>query len=121
MIQRTRVLIADDQAPTREGLRALLSLSPQLEMVGEATNGQQTVDLVAACRPDVVVMDVRMPVMDGIEASRRIKGRWPEVRVIALTLDASYESSALEAGADQFLIKGGPSQELRNAILTGGQ
>jgi len=121
---RIRVLIADDQRPTRQGLKALLALSPQVEVVGEAADGQESVDLVAECHPDVVLMDVHMPVpalsgaegMDGLEATRRIKRLWPEVRVVVLTMSSAYRTAALAAGADAFLVKGCPSEALRAAI-----
>ena len=116
-IRPVRVLLADDQAPTREGLRTLLSLSPQVVMVGEAANGMQTLDLVADKHPDVVLMDVHMPVMDGLTACAEIKCRWPDIRVIALTMDASRREAAIDAGADKFLVKGGASEELWNSIL----
>ena len=115
---RTRVLIADDQQPVRKGLRCLLSLSSQVEVVGEAVDGQDVLHLVAECRPDVVLMDIQMPVMDGLEATRRIKSRWPDVRVIILTMYARYRGKALAAGADAFLLKGCVSEELQDAILT---
>jgi DNA-binding NarL/FixJ family response regulator len=111
-----RILIADDQRPARKGLHALLSLCPQVEVIGEAVNGQDAVNLVAEQRPDVVLMDMRMPVMDGLEATRRIKSQTPGVRVVMLTLHAEYEAEALAAGADAFLVKGGPSEGLWTAI-----
>jgi DNA-binding NarL/FixJ family response regulator len=116
MPPRRQILIVDDQRPTRNGLRALLSFWPQVEVVGEATNGQDAVDFVAERRPDVVLMDVRMPVMDGMEATRRIKSQTPGVKVILMTMHAEYKAEALAAGADAFLVKGGPSEILRNAI-----
>ena len=116
MLQRRRVLIVDDQRPTRQGLRALLAFMPDVEWVGEAANGHEAVNLVTELRPDVVLMDVRMPVMDGLEATRRIKSQRPEVRVIILTMYAEYQAEALAAGADVFLVKGGPSEALRDAI-----
>jgi DNA-binding NarL/FixJ family response regulator len=116
-----RVLIADDQRPTRQGLRALLSLSPQVEVIGEAMDGQESVALVSEHHPDVVLMDVRMPVMDGLEATRRIKSQWPEVKVITLTMHPKYRSQALAAGADVFLLKGCPVEELQAAILAAVQ
>ena len=116
MLKRRRVLVADDQRPTRQGLHALLNLMPGVEWVGEAADGSAAVDLVTEHRPDVVLMDARMPVMDGMEATRRIKSRRPEVRVIMLTMYAEYQAEALAAGADVFLVKGGTSEALRSAI-----
>ncbi|MCJ7810679.1 MAG: response regulator transcription factor [Dehalococcoidia bacterium] len=100
----------------RQGLQALLALWPDVECVGEAADGQEAVKLVAEQRPDAVLMDIRMRGMDGLEATRRIKSQWPEVRVIILTLRAEYEDEALAAGADAFLVKGGPPEALREAI-----
>jgi DNA-binding NarL/FixJ family response regulator len=114
---RTRVLIADDQRPVREGLRCVLALSPQVEVVGEAVDGQDALHLVAERRPDVVLMDIQMPVMDGLEATRLIKCQWPWVRVVVLTLYARYRAKALSAGADVFLVKGCGSEALQRAIL----
>lgn len=116
MSRSIRVLIADDKRPARRGIRALLASFPGIEWVGEAVNGREAVSLVAERRPDVVLMDVRMPVVDGIEATRRIKRQRPEVRVIMLTMYAEYQPEALAAGADVFLVKGGPSEALRSAI-----
>ena len=116
MTMQTRVLIADDRPRSRSGLRAVLALRPEIEIVGEAADGQEAVRLVAECRPDVVLMDARMPVLDGVEATRLIKERWPEVRVIVLTIHASYRADALAAGADAFLVKGCPARELVAAI-----
>jgi len=111
-----RVLVADDQRPTRQGLHALLALLPDVEWVGEAADGHEAVDLVSERRPDVVLMDARMPVMDGLEATRRIKSQSPEVKVIVLTMYGEYQTEALAAGADVFLVKGGTPEALRNAI-----
>jgi len=114
---QTRVLIADDQQPVREGLRSLLSLSSQVEVVGEAADGQDALHLVAERHPDVVLMDIQMPVMDGLEATRRIKSQWPGVRVIVLTIYARYRARAIAAGADAFLLKGCLPEMLQDAIL----
>ena len=116
MKQRVRVLIADDHPHSRRGLRVLLATSPEVEVVGEATNGQQTLYLVEECQPDVVLMDVRMPVLDGLEAARIIKSRWPEVRVVLLTMHAAYQADARAAGADGFLLKGCSTENLLAAI-----
>jgi DNA-binding NarL/FixJ family response regulator len=111
-----RVLIADDRQVARSGLRALLSLIPEIVVIGEATNGQESLAMVAEQCPDVVLLDVEMPVMDGIEATRRIKSRWPETRVVILTMHATYRKLALLAGADAFLMKGCTADEMRRAI-----
>ena len=111
-----RILIADDQRPARKGLRALLSMCPQVEVIGEAMDGQDAVNLAAERRPDIILMDMRMPVMDGLEATRRIKSQTPGVKVVVLTLHAEYQPEALAAGADVFLVKGGPTEAFWDAI-----
>ena len=120
MERQVRVVIADDRPATRRGLKALLALLPQVEVVGEAGDGQESLDLVAECKPDVVLMDVQMPVMDGVEATRRIKRDWPHVKVIALTMYAGHRAEALAAGADAFLLKDGAVDTLEGAILAQG-
>jgi DNA-binding NarL/FixJ family response regulator len=112
-----RVLIVDDQQSVRKGLQSLLSFSPQVQVVGEAMDGSDAVRLADECHPDVVLMDIQMPVMDGLEATRRIKDRWPEIRVIVLTMYARYQAKALASGADLFLLKGCTLQVLQDAIL----
>lgn len=117
MEQRIRVLVADDQQPARQGLIALLTLCPEIELVGEAADGLEAVRLVAIHRPDVVLMDMQMPVMDGLEATRRIKKQWSEVKIIGLTMYERYKAHAFSAGVDVFLIKGCATETLLNAIL----
>lgn len=116
MAQRVRILIVDDQRPVRYGLRALLSLCPQLELVGEAADGLEAVRMVADRRPDVVLMDLQMPGMDGLQATRRIKELQPEVRVVALTMFEKREQEAVAAGADGFLLKGCSTEDLFDAL-----
>lgn len=118
MEQPVRVLIADDRQATRNGLRALLSLYPQVEVVGTARNGQEALCSVTECKPHLVLMDMQMPVMDGVETTRRIKHQWPDVRVVALTIHPKYRTEVLAAGADAFLYKGDSPQALQDAILT---
>ena len=117
MIEQCRVLIADDNVRARSGLRALLALRPVIEVVGEVADGGEAVQMVRDGQPDVVLMDVRMPQMDGLEATRQVKGRWPQVRVVVVSMYASHRAEALAAGADAFLVKGGPAGELLAAIL----
>lgn len=112
-----RVLIADDRALARDGLRALLTTVPGVEVVGEAADGLEAVRQADEHRPDVVLMDARMPLLDGLEATRRIKARWPDVRVVVLTVHAACRQAALAAGADGFLVKGGPDDALIEAVV----
>ncbi len=119
MAQLTRVLIVDDSARARVGLRHLLTTWPEIEVVGEAANGQDAVRLVAESRPDVVLMDLEMPVLDGVAATRLIKQQWPTVTVVVLTMYAARQAAALAAGADAFLIKGGTPERLLTALGLG--
>lgn len=118
MNQKIRVLIADDQRSARQGLKALLAFAPQIEVIGEASDGQEVVQLVAEKQPAVVLMDVQMPEMDGLEATRLIKKQWPQVKVMILTMFPSRRAEALAAGADHFLLKGCPAESLQDAILS---
>ena len=111
-----RVLVVDDQASTRQGVMALLEFEPDIEVTQEASNGQEALQIVAEEQPDVVLMDVRMPVMDGLEATRHIKARWPQVKVIVLTMYPANEARALAAGADRFLLKGATNRSLTQVI-----
>jgi DNA-binding NarL/FixJ family response regulator len=114
------VLIADDQALVRGGLRAILDAQDDLEVVGEAEDGDVAVELAAELRPDVVVMDIRMPRLDGIEATRRLAARGVTSRVMVLTtfdLD-EYVYEALRAGAAGFMLKDAPPQRLASAVRT---
>jgi DNA-binding NarL/FixJ family response regulator len=117
-VDKIRVLIVDDQQPARKGLKRLLAFSPQVQVVGEAADGSDAVRQAAECHPDVVLMDIQMPVMDGLAATRRIKEQCPEIGVIILTMYARYQTQAVASGADLFLLKGCPFQVLEDAILT---
>ncbi|HVL89720.1 MAG TPA: response regulator transcription factor [Actinomycetota bacterium] len=115
-----RVLIADDQSLVRAGFRMILDAEPDIEIAGEAPDGEQAVAAARSLRPDVVLMDVRMPVMDGIEATRRLAGpgRADPVKVVILTtfdLD-EYVVEALRAGASGFLLKDAPPDDLVEAV-----
>jgi DNA-binding NarL/FixJ family response regulator len=110
------VLVVDDEKSVREGTRALLAFAHGIDATREACNGEEAVQLVAAEQPDVVLMDVRMPVMDGLEATRLIKESWPQVKVIVLTMYSSHRNDALAAGADRFLLKGRMGELLEGTI-----
>lgn len=120
MAQPIRVLIADDSMHTRAGLRVLFAPCPGIKVIGEAGNGHEAVQQVAEYVPDVVVMDFNMPVMDGVQATSLIKARWPAVTVIVLTMYATEQSAALEAGADDFVFKGSAPGRLLAAIGVNG-
>jgi DNA-binding NarL/FixJ family response regulator len=113
-----RVLLVDDQCLFREGLETLLSVHKDIEVAGQASNGQEAVEVAAQVQPDVVLMDVRMPVLDGVRATRRLKRALPQCRVIVLTTfdDDEYVFDALRAGAVGYLLKDVPSARLVEAI-----
>jgi len=115
-----RVLIADDQALVRGGFHSILAGQGDIEVVGEAEDGRQTVDAVEQLRPDVVLMDIRMPGVDGIEATRRIVTRGLPTRVLVLTtFDVDeYVYEAMKAGASGFLLKTAPPRQLAEAVRT---
>lgn len=114
----TTVLIADDQGLVRVGLRKILEAEPDMSVVGEAGNGEEAVAEARRLRPGLVLMDIRMPVLDGIEATRRIAGGQPDTRVLILTtfgLD-TYVYDALRAGASGFMLKDAPPEEIAAAV-----
>jgi DNA-binding NarL/FixJ family response regulator len=122
---RIRVLAADDQRVVREGLAMLLGLLPDVEVVGTAVNGEEALDLAGRLRPDVILMDLRMPRLDGVEATRRLRASHPEIKVVVLTTYADDRSvlDALRAGALGYLTKDAGADEIRQALLrvTSGQ
>ncbi len=113
-----RILITDDHKVVRRGLRGFLELDPELEVVGEASNGEEAMDMARRLEPDVVLMDLLMPVMDGIEATRVIRKELPEVEVLALTsvLEDASVTGAVRAGAIGYLLKDTDAEELHRAI-----
>jgi DNA-binding NarL/FixJ family response regulator len=118
MAMRTRVLVADDHPVVREGLSAMLSREKDIEVVGEAQNGREAIEKARALQPDVILMDLRMPEVDGIEAMRRIKAENPLVQFIILTTydNDEYIFKGIEAGARAYLLKDAPRAELFKAI-----
>ena len=116
----TRVLVVDDQTLVREGLVTLLGLLSGIEVVGAAADGEAAVAMVAEHRPDIVLMDLRMPRMDGVEATRQVRSEHPDTQVIVLTTYADDRSilAAIEAGARGYLTKDSGAEEIRRAIET---
>lgn len=117
---QTRVVIADDHALVREGTRRLLAQDPHIEVVGEAADGLRAVELVDELDPDVLIVDVAMPELNGVEVTRRVKASRPEVAVLALTVhdEAPYVIALLEAGAAGYLLKDVEAKELIAAVHT---
>jgi DNA-binding NarL/FixJ family response regulator len=118
--KRIRLLLADDHAVVRTGTRELLERKPDFHIVGEASDGEEAVRLTHELQPDLVVMDVRMPKMSGVEATRRIKAECPDVKVLVLTAhdDDEYVFALLQAGANGYLMKTAEFDELVKAIRT---
>jgi DNA-binding NarL/FixJ family response regulator len=115
-----RVLLVDDQVLFREALHMLLSVQPDIEVVGEAANGEEALRLAAQFNPHVILMDLQMPIMDGVAATRRLQTEQPNCRVVVLTTfdDDEYVFEGLRAGAIGYLLKDSPAQKLVEAIQT---
>jgi two-component system, NarL family, response regulator NreC len=118
MNNKYRILLVDDQTILREGIKSLLSFQPNLEVIGEAGDGLEAVRLVDKLQPDLVLMDLSMPIMSGVEAIQEIKKKWPEMKLLALTVNETeeYISATLKAGADGYVLKDSTRSELFQAI-----
>jgi DNA-binding NarL/FixJ family response regulator len=114
-----RVLLVDDHAMVRHGLLTLLSCYDDIQVIGEAQNGVEAVRLVEELRPDVVVMDINMPIMNGIEATMHIKHRWPETAVVGISVNTEHDNSAAmkKAGAARLIPKDAADDQLYHAIM----
>ncbi len=119
-INKLRVLLADDHMIVREGLKALINAQPDMKVVGEAQNGREALECAADLSPDVVVMDISMPVMNGVEATERLRTQSPQTKVIALTIyeDTGYLRQLLKAGASGYVLKRAVVEELVQAVRT---
>jgi DNA-binding NarL/FixJ family response regulator len=123
MAERIKILVVDDHPVVRDGLKGMLAGLAEFEVVGEASDGRQAEELVERLAPQVVLMDLRMPVMDGVQATARIHARWPAVKVLVLT---TYDTDtdilrAIEAGATGYILKDAPREELYRAIRATAQ
>jgi len=117
-MKKMRILLADDHAVTRAGLRLLLERQPNIEVVGEAENGRELVELATTLTPDIAVVDIAMPNLNGIEATRQIVAKQPRLSVVILSMysDETYVMRALEAGARAFLLKDSAIADLTGAV-----
>jgi DNA-binding NarL/FixJ family response regulator len=113
-----RIIVVDNRASNRRGLKALLAFEPRIVIIGEAGDGHEAIHLVGKDQPDLVLMDIHMPVMDGLEATQTIKSTWPGVKVILYSVYPGYEKEATQAGADSFMIKGAPDTTPSAIILS---
>jgi len=124
-MKRTRILLADDHAVVRQGFKMILGAQSDMEIIGEAANGREAVELALQLHPDIVVMDVAMPELNGIEATRRLFSADPHVRVIALSMhkDSVYVREILRAGARGYLLKDSGADDLVKAVraVAGGE
>jgi DNA-binding NarL/FixJ family response regulator len=116
MARSLRILIADDQLRARQSLKAVVTTWLQVQKVAEAQTGAEAIHGVEEWAPDVILMDARMPELDGIQATRLIKARWPGIQVIVLSIYPEYRADALAAGADLFLSKADPPEHLLQAL-----
>ena len=113
-----RIVLADDHAVVREGTRVLLEREPDLTVVGEAANGDEAIEQVGRLRPDVAILDIAMPLRNGIQATREIKRRWPQTNILVLTAydDEEYVYAIVDAGAAGYLLKDVPAAEVIGAV-----
>src|SRR5215472_18783916 len=118
MSQKIRILLADDHAVVRQGFKMILGTQPDMEIVGEAGNGREALELAVSLKPDMVVMDVTMPELNGIEATRRMAESVPHTRVLALSMhkDSVYVREILRAGARGYLLKDSVAADLVSAV-----
>ena len=113
-----RIIVVDNRASNRRGLKAVLAFEPRITVVGEAADGKEAVQLISKDHPDLVLMDIQMPVMDGLKATEMIKSSWPGIKVVLYSVYPGYQQEASLAGADYFMIKGSPGTTLPETILS---
>jgi len=116
MNDSTNILVVEDNSRARQALTAYISLQAGIKVTAEASNGLEAINLIKGHAPDIVLMDMQMPVMDGLEATKIIKKNWPQIKIVILTMYPNYQSEALAAGADAFLVKGSSVDEIISTI-----
>jgi DNA-binding NarL/FixJ family response regulator len=116
MAENPRILIVDDSIHVRKALSAFLSTLSWLKVVCEASDGEDALNMIESQSPDMILMDVKMPTISGLDATRIIKRRWPEIKIIILTLYPDFQTQAQQAGADAFLVKGCSMEEISSTI-----
>lgn len=123
MNNSVRILVADDHTIVRSGLRLLLEAEPDFQIVGEALDGNQALALAEKLKPDIILMDISMPGLDGLEATRQIKAKWPEIQILILTMHRSeeYFFEVLKAGASGYILKAAETDELIHSLHVVGQ
>jgi len=117
MTTNMRFLIVDDTSRARHSMKALLEVWNLVDEVCEAENGREALRLAEEFQPDMILMDARLPLMSGLEATRQIKARWPQIKIIVMSVFMDYQTLAKEAGADGFVSKGDPPEALRKIIV----
>ncbi len=115
---QVKIILADNRASNRRGLRAILAFEPRISIIGEASGGVEAVQLVEKLQPDVLLMDIHMPDMDGLKATKLIKSSWPAVKIILYSVYPGYQEEAKHAGADIFLVKGSSEATPADVILS---
>jgi YesN/AraC family two-component response regulator len=118
MTKRIQILIVDNQLRARQSMKALLGAWQSSEEIREATNGKEAIQIAEEFKPELILMDIRMPVMNGIEAAKIIKARLPQIKIILLSMYSEYEADALAAGADAFISKTDSPQKLIATVAT---
>jgi DNA-binding NarL/FixJ family response regulator len=116
MDKPVKVMVVEDNSRARSALAAYLSLQAGLRITAEAANGLEAIGKIESFPPDIVLMDMQMPVMDGVEATKIIKKNWPQIKIVVLTMYIEYRSEAFSAGADAFLVKGDSADEMVSTI-----
>ena len=116
MNKKIRIFIVDDSTSFRMGMRALLEIQPDMEVAGEVNCGRRAIESLEELRPDLILLDAKMPGMTGFEVTRQIKNRWPQIKIILMTMFPDYRSKSINAGVDAFMTKGVPPEDVLSVI-----